>query len=150
MLEANLAEVCEPYTYQFVNNLTNTKESLTRADGINLNCTLSLHLKTYVKTLLNEPDAADSDLVAENEPAENSTVASCNQNDQNTSLTSLPATKTKKDREKALINGDLHENLLAKQELQVAKLNKKKNAKKLKGKAWKEWLKDFIREGDIV
>jgi len=33
---------------------------------------LSLHLKAYVKQQLNNPNAEDSDLVAEDEPAENS------------------------------------------------------------------------------
>ena len=77
MLEANMAEVCEPYTYEYINSLTNTKDSLLRADGINLNCTMSLYLKAYVKSQLNNPDAEDSDLVAEDEPPENSTEASC-------------------------------------------------------------------------
>ena len=49
MLKSNSAEICEPYTYEFVNSLTDMKDSITRADGINISNTLSLHLKNYVK-----------------------------------------------------------------------------------------------------
>ena len=49
MLKNNSAEICEPYTYEFVNSLTDMKDSITRADGINISNTLSLHLKNYVK-----------------------------------------------------------------------------------------------------
>jgi len=49
MLQSNMGEVCEPYTYEFINSLTEKKDSLLRAEGINLGNTLSIHLKTYVK-----------------------------------------------------------------------------------------------------
>ena len=49
MLQANMAEVCEPYTYDFINSLTDQKDSITRADGINMSNNLNLHLKNYIK-----------------------------------------------------------------------------------------------------
>lgn len=56
--------------------------------------------------------------------------------------------KTKKDKEKALKNGELHDHLLDQQVIEVAKINKKRTQKKLKNKVWKEWHQDFIRESD--
>jgi len=126
MLVENSSEVCEAYTYDYINSLTEQKESLTRADGINLSNALSLHLKTYVKQQLNNPNAEDSDLVAEDEPAENSidpaalnnnltdttNGAGANHQSQNASQ-AAPMGKTKKDKEKALKNGELHDYLVA-------------------------------------
>ena len=56
--------------------------------------------------------------------------------------------KTKKDKERALINGDLHDHLMVQQNIQVTKIGKKKVSKKFKAKAWKEWHQDYIRESD--
>lgn len=125
MLHENSSEVCEAYTYDYINSLTEQKESLTRAEGINLNNALSLHLKTYVKQQLNNPNAEDSDLVAEDEPAENSidpaallntltdTLAGHHQNLGQNAAQAAPMGKTKKDKEKALKNGELHDYLVA-------------------------------------
>ena len=55
--------------------------------------------------------------------------------------------KTKKDKEKALKNGELHDLLVAKQDLFITKINKKKGMKKAK-KAWREWHGDFMRGND--
>ena len=151
MLQANMSEVCEPYTYEFTNSLSNMKDSITRADGINLQNTLSLHLKNYVKAQLNTPNAEDSDLVAEDEPLEAGvSTAQCTSgaNSSNPLSSAVNLGKTKKDKEKALKNGDLHEILITKQDLLVTKINKKKASKKFKAKAWKEWHGDFIKEHD--
>jgi len=56
--------------------------------------------------------------------------------------------KNKKDKEKALKNGDLHDHLIGQQTVAVNKINKKKTQKKFKVKVWKEWHQDFIRESD--
>ena len=56
--------------------------------------------------------------------------------------------KTKKDKEKALKNGELHDLLVAKQDLFIAKINRKKGMKKAKQKAWREWHGDFMRGND--
>ena len=56
--------------------------------------------------------------------------------------------KNKKDKEKALKNGDLHDILITKQDAFVAKINKKKASKKFKAKAWKELHGDMIKESD--
>ena len=142
MLLSNTGEVCEPYVYDYINSLSNANDSITHADGINLGNTLSLHLKAYVKTQLNEPEANDADLVAVDEPAENQTE------NQATAVSNAAAGKSKKDREKALENGELHDNLTTVQDSVVAKINKKKVSKKFKVKAWKEWLHDFTQEND--
>ena len=118
MLVANMAEVCEPYTYEYINSLSDQKETLTRADGINLCNTLSLHLMSYIKnTQLNKPDAEDHEIVAEDEPPEDSTDPSGNLTDNNCiSVSGMPALgKTKKDKEKSLRNGYIHEHLIATQ-----------------------------------
>jgi len=47
--------------------------------------------------------------------------------------------KTKKEKEKALKNGDLHDLLIGQQDQVISKINKKKGIKKFKNKAWKEW-----------
>jgi len=67
MLLSNASEVTEPYVYEYVNSLTDKKESVTRWEGINLNNTLSLHLKAYVKEQLKAPLIEDEDIVAEDE-----------------------------------------------------------------------------------
>ena len=116
MLVENTAEVCEPYTYEYINSLTEEKEYKTTDEGINTSNTLSLHLKAYVKQQLNNPNAEDSELVAEDEPPENSTDPSGNLTDTNNLMTgasAAPMGKTKKDKEKALKNGDLHDYLVA-------------------------------------
>ena len=74
MLQKNAAEICEPYTYEFVNSLTQMNDAITRADNINISNTLSLHLKNYVKAQLNEPYALDEDLVAEDEHPDSTVV----------------------------------------------------------------------------
>lgn len=74
MLQGNVAEICEPYTYEFINSLTEKDDQLMRAEGITLGNTLSIHLKNYVKAQLNEPNANDEDLVAEDEHPDNTVV----------------------------------------------------------------------------
>lgn len=118
MLVDNFAEVTEPYTYLFENSLTNRAETIVRSEGINLENTLSGHLKAYVKNQLNNPD--DEDIVAEDEPPENPTTTDMSgggmtdnggQGGKSHSATPVLG-KTKKDKEKALKNGDLHEHLI--------------------------------------
>lgn len=99
----------------------------------------------YVKAQLNEPNANDEDLVAEDEHPEGAVVKSFD-SIMTTGIVSLG--KTKKEKEKALRNGELHDLLLARQEIFVAKINKKKASKKFKVKAWREWHGDFIRGND--
>ena len=41
-------------------------------------------------------------------------------------------------------NGELHDLLMAKQDIYIAKMNKKKGMKKFKAKAWREWHGDMI------
>ena len=47
--------------------------------------------------------------------------------------------KSKKDKEKALKNGEIHEHLVTMQGIEVIKINKKKTSKKIKAKVWREW-----------
>ena len=49
MLLANCAEVTEPYTFNYINSLSERPDQLTSSEGINLSNTLSMHLNTYVK-----------------------------------------------------------------------------------------------------
>lgn len=63
--------------------------------------------------------------MAEDEHPENTVVKQPDATSQSANLG-----KTKKDKEKALKNGELHDLLVAKQDLVVAKLNKKKAMKK--------------------
>ncbi len=77
MLVENSSEVCEPYVYNYINSLTEKKESISNDEGINLTNTLSQHLKTYVKQQLNNPNAEDSDIVAEELPPEDSSNNLC-------------------------------------------------------------------------
>lgn len=49
MLVENASEVTEPYRYEYINSLTNMKESVTRADNINMNGCLSMLLYGYIK-----------------------------------------------------------------------------------------------------
>ena len=148
MLVENYAEVTEPYTFDYINSLSQRRDQITSADGINTSNTLSLHLKNYIKNQLNNP--ADDDIVAEDEPPENSTDPSGHLTDTNTvSVPQAPSLgKSKKDKEKALKNGDIHDHLVTQQSFMVVKMNKKKTSKKFKAKAWREWKQDFIREND--
>ena len=72
---------------------------------------------SYIKNnQLNKPDAEDYEIVAEDEPPENSTDPSGNLTDTNVSVSGAPALgKSKKDKEKALRNGAIHEHLIATQ-----------------------------------
>ena len=72
MLVDKASEVTEPYVYEFTNSLTDKREQITRWDGINLNSTLSLYLKNYVKNQLNNPE--DDEIIAQDEPPENTTT----------------------------------------------------------------------------
>ena len=154
MLQSNAAEVTEPYTFDFINSLSDRPDQFVRAEGINLSNTLSSHLSTYVKQQLvsgTNRDAEDVELVAEDEPLDQNTLAEQKLEEQysNGVITMVPNLgKTKKDKEKALFNGDLHEHLLAQQNVEVAKIGKKKTSKKFKAKAWREWHQDFIRDSD--
>ena len=107
-----------------------------------------MHLKNYVKNQLNNP--ADDEIVAEDEPPENATTEhSENLTEGGGKGSNAPALgKTRKDKEKALKNGDIHEHLLTMQNIEVSKISKKKTSKKFKAKAWKEWHQDFIRDND--
>jgi len=49
MLVENFAEVTEPYTFDYINSLTQRRDQITSAEGINTSNTLSLHLKNYIK-----------------------------------------------------------------------------------------------------
>ena len=107
MLEANAAEVTEAYKYEFTNSLTNMKETVTRADNINLNACLSMYLYGYIKQQFN--NVADDELVAEDEPPE------CSMTDNTGHLTDTSANATplvskgKKDKDKALYKGELND-----------------------------------------
>ena len=72
MLVDKASEVTEPYVYEFTNSLTDKREHITRWEGINLNSTLSLYLKNYVKNQLNNPE--DDEIIAQDEPPENTTT----------------------------------------------------------------------------
>lgn len=72
MLVDKASEVTEPYVYEFTNSLTDKREQITRWEGINLNSTLSLYLKNYVKNQLNNPE--DDEIIAQDEPPENTTT----------------------------------------------------------------------------
>ena len=140
MLLEKAGEVTEPYVYEFINSLSEAPEKVTRWDGINIGNTLSLHLKNYVKNQLNNPE--DDEIVAEDEPPENSTSdPSGNLTDAgNISCKNVPILgKSKKDKEKALKNGDLHDHLVNLQDIEVTKINKKRTQKKFKVKVWREW-----------
>ena len=49
MLLNNAAEVTEPYTFDFINSLSDRPDQFVRSEGINLSNTLSSHLNIYVK-----------------------------------------------------------------------------------------------------
>lgn len=71
--------------------------------------------------------------MAEDEPPENSatTDASGHLTDGGLSTHGAPTLgKTKKDKEKALKNGELHDHLVDQQVIEVAKINKKRTQKK--------------------
>ena len=72
MLVDKASEVTEPYVYEFTNSLTDKREQIARWEGINLNSTLSLYLKNYVKNQLNNPE--DDEIIAQDEPPENTTT----------------------------------------------------------------------------
>lgn len=155
MLVNNAGEVTEPYTFEFINSLTERPDTITRADDINLNNTLSSHLATYVKNQLlsgvSEKHADEVEIVAEDEHYEN-TINELKLEEQHNSngvVTTVPSLgKTKKDKERALVNGDLYEYLITQQNIQLSKISKKKTSKKFKAKVWREWHQDFLRESD--
>ena len=49
MLVENYAEVTEPYTFDYVNSLSQRRDQIVSAEGINQSNNLSLHLKNYIK-----------------------------------------------------------------------------------------------------
>ena len=141
----NAAEVTEPYTFEFINSLSDRPDVITRDDGINLNNTLSMHITTYVKNTLlsgvSGQHAEDMEIVAEDEHYDqNVNETKLEEQYTNGVVTMVPNLgKTKKDKEKALNNGELHDHLVAQQNVQVTKIGKKKTSKKFKAKAWREW-----------
>ena len=120
MLTDNYAEVTEPYTFEYINSLSDRPDKILRADGINLSNTLSSHLTAYVKAQLLTGNAAgnsDVEIVAEDEPPEHTSNMQDHKLEEQYSngvVTMVPNLgKTKKDKEKALNNGDLHDHLVA-------------------------------------
>ena len=110
MLLENFAEVAEPYHYEFVNSNTGLRETLTRANDISLGNTLQLHLEGYIRQQF--ADAKDDDeIVAEDEPPENCTDPCANLTETGSFTTAPNLGKSKKDKEKALRNGELHDHL---------------------------------------
>ena len=100
---------------------------------------------------MNNP--CDEDIVAEDEPPENTTTdpsaGNLTDNGAGRSVSAAPVLgKTRKDKEKALKNGELHEHLITQQLLEVTKINKKRTSKKFKAKVWREWHQDFVRDND--
>ena len=106
MLLDNASEVTEPYKYEYVNSLTKEKETITRADDINIGGTLSMHLYGYIKQQFNHEE--DDELVAEDEPPESGSTDHGNLTD---SSAAAPIGKSKKDKEKALMKGELLDHL---------------------------------------
>ena len=107
MLLANCAEVTEPYTFNYINSLSERPDQLTSSEGINLSNTLSMHLNTYVKQqLLNGSTSISEDveIVAEDEPLDQNTLdQKLEEQYSNGVVTMVPNLgKTKKDKEKAL------------------------------------------------
>ena len=64
----NFEEVAEPYVFNKVSALTGEPSIIQHKEGINLENTLSLHIRNYVNTQLNNED--DEEVVAEEEPNE--------------------------------------------------------------------------------
>ena len=119
MLTDNYAEVTEPYTFDFINSLSDSPDKIVCADGINLSNTLSSHLTAYVKAQLLNGNAGNDDveIVAEDEPPEHTSNTQDHKLEEqynNGVVIMVPYLgKTKKDKEKALNNGDLHDHLVA-------------------------------------
>ena len=49
MLVQNASEVTEPYTFEFINSLSERPDQFIRSEGINVSNTLSSHLSMYVR-----------------------------------------------------------------------------------------------------
>lgn len=129
--------MAEPYVFNKVSALTGEPSIIQHKEGINLENTLSLHIRNYVNTQLNNED--DEEVVAEEEPNEAGTSSGgdCDE---------LLSAKTKK--EKNIKEVDLLEPLAQMQQHMSVKISKKQGGRKLKARAMKEWQRDFMRAAD--
>ena len=146
LLVANFAEVAEPYIYEFINSLSGERDMIAHCDDINQENALSLLVKNYVKAQLKSVD--DEEVVAEDIVAPEHHVVAEPPTTEGGQPGPLSLGKTKKDKERALKDGELHDHLTLIQTDMATKLHRRAHAKKFKAKAWREYKTDQIREAD--